>query len=77
MTDPSRRAIIVLPDEVLARLITTEASLTLPETTRITGTRYDPVRLATLILITGDQLNAVAPGCEAPVLPATIIEPPQ
>ena len=74
---PSRRAIIVVPDEVLARLLTTEASLTLPESTTILDTHYDPVRLATLVRITGTQLDEVAPGFEAPIIPITIIEPPR
>lgn len=71
-----RRAIISIPDGLLEHVLTTEARLELPQGTHVTGASYDPVRLATLLVITGTQLDEVREGAEPPVLPATIIEGP-
>ena len=77
MTRPTRRAILVIPDEVLDTLLTTEARLDLPHDTHVIGSADDRVRQATLILIAGPELDVVAPGFEPPILPTTIIEPPR
>jgi hypothetical protein len=70
---PTRRAIVIVPDDQLERLLTTEAKLDLKGATLLDH-RRDPVRAATLLLIARDDLDEVPPGVEPPVLPATIIE---
>jgi hypothetical protein len=71
---PTRRAIVVVPDHDLDRILTTEARLDLGGA-RILDLRHDPVYASVLLLITRDDLDEVTPGAEPPRIPATIIEP--
>lgn len=76
MTRPTRRAIAVVYDEDLDRVLTTSAHLDLAGA-HVLDVKRDPIRAATLILITRDDLDEVPPGVEPLRMLPDVIEPPQ
>lgn len=60
--DVRRRAVILLTHEEIARY------LDLPDDLRIIGITDDMLRLAIAVVVEGEHLEPVAPGCEPPII---------